>query len=91
MLEESLRANLVSRLNRVEGQVRGIRRMIEDPRPCVDILQQLAAAQAALGRISHSVFKFHVEHCVPDAATKGPAAQRRQLKELVDIFDQRAR
>jgi DNA-binding FrmR family transcriptional regulator len=91
MLEVSLRENLVSRLNRVEGQLRGIRRMIEDPRPCVDILQQLSAAEAALGRISHSVFKFHVEHCVPDAAAKGPIAQRKQLKELVDIFDQRAR
>jgi DNA-binding FrmR family transcriptional regulator len=91
MLEVPLRANLVSRLNRVEGQLRGIRRMIEDPRPCIDILQQLSAAEAALGRISHSVFKFHVEHCVPDAAGKGPAAQRKQLKELVDIFDQRAR
>jgi DNA-binding FrmR family transcriptional regulator len=91
MLEVSLRANLVSRLNRVEGQLRGIRRMIDDPRPCIDILQQLSAAEAALGRISHSVFKFHVEHCVPDASAKGPAAQRKQLQELVDIFDQRAR
>jgi|KBSMisStandDraft_5_1062788.scaffolds.fasta_scaffold01888_12 DNA-binding FrmR family transcriptional regulator len=91
MLEEALRANLVSRLNRAEGQLRGIRRMIEAPRPCVDILQQLSAAEAALRRISHSVFKFHVEHCVPEAGTKGAAAQLKQLKELVDIFDQRAR
>lgn len=91
MLEEALRANLVSRLNRAEGQLRGIRRMIEAPRPCVDILQQLSAAEAALRRISHSVFKFHVEHCVPEAGTKSAVAQRKQLKELVDIFDQRAR
>jgi DNA-binding FrmR family transcriptional regulator len=91
MLVVSSRGNLVSRLNRVEGQIRGIRRMIEAPRPCIDVLQQLAAAEAALGRISHSVFKFHVEHCVPDASARGPSAQRRQLKELVDIFDQRAR
>jgi DNA-binding FrmR family transcriptional regulator len=91
MLEEALRSNLLSRLNRAEGQLRGIRRMIETPRPCVEILQQLSAAEAALGRISHSVFKFHVEHCVPEAGAMGKAAQRKQLKELVDIFDQRAR
>jgi DNA-binding FrmR family transcriptional regulator len=91
MIEASLRANLVSRLNRVEGQLRGIRRMIEDPRPCVDVLQQLSAAQGALGRIVHSVFRFHVEHCVTDGAAKGPAAHRRQLQELVEIFDQRSR
>ena len=41
---------LVRRLNRIEGQVRGIRRMIEEPRPCIEILQQLAAAEAALNR-----------------------------------------
>jgi CsoR family transcriptional regulator, copper-sensing transcriptional repressor len=91
MLEQGQRATLVARLNRIEGQLRGIRGMIEAPRPCIDLLQQLAAAEAALARISHSVCKFHVEHCIPEGMSKGKAEQHKQLKELVDIFDRRAR
>jgi DNA-binding FrmR family transcriptional regulator len=78
---------LVRRLNRIEGQVRGIRRMIEEPRTCIEILQQLAAAEAALNRISLAVFKHHVDHCVSDAVARGEADYRAQLNELVDIFD----
>jgi DNA-binding FrmR family transcriptional regulator len=78
---------LVRRLNRIEGQVRGIRRMIEEPRACIEILQQLAAAEAALNRISLAVFRHHVDHCVHDAVAKGENEYRAQLNELVDIFD----
>ncbi len=85
MLTDAQQQNLVARLNRIEGQVRGIRRMVEEPRNCVDILQQLAAATAVLGRMSQSILTFHVEHCVPDAISKGPAEQRRRLKELAEI------
>ncbi len=91
MLEPAQRGLLVSRLNRIEGQIRGIRRMIEQPRPCIELLQQLAAAEAALARVSHTVFTFHVEYCVPEAISKGKAEQHKQLKELIDIFDRRAR
>lgn len=78
---------LVRRLNRIDGQVRGIRRMIEESRPCIEVLQQLAAAEAALNRISLAVFKHHVDHCVRDGLVKGEAGSRDQLNELVDIFD----
>jgi DNA-binding FrmR family transcriptional regulator len=78
---------LVRRLNRIEGQVRGIRRMIEEPRPCIEVLQQLAAAEAALNRIGLAVFKHHIDHCVRDGIGKGEAETRKQLNELVDIFD----
>lgn len=82
---------LVTRLNRVEGQIRGIRRMVQEPRACIDILQQLAAAEAALNRISHAVFKHHVETCVADALTKDGQSADSQLAELVDIFDRFAK
>jgi DNA-binding FrmR family transcriptional regulator len=91
--DESLKAEsydsdaLVRRLNRIEGQVRGIRRMIEEPRACIEILQQLAAAEAALNRISLAVFRHHVDHCIHDAVAKGDGEHRQQLHELVDIFD----
>jgi CsoR family transcriptional regulator, copper-sensing transcriptional repressor len=87
MLEETQQQAIVTRLNRVEGQIRGIRRMVQEPRLCVEILQQLSAAEAALNRISLSVFKFHVERCVPEGVAVGEPEKSRQLTELVDIFD----
>jgi DNA-binding FrmR family transcriptional regulator len=87
MLDETQQQAIVTRLNRIEGQVRGIRRMVQEPRLCVDILQQLAAAEAALNRISLSVFRFHVERCVPEGIANGEPDQTQRLSELVDIFD----
>jgi CsoR family transcriptional regulator, copper-sensing transcriptional repressor len=87
MLDETQQQAIVTRLNRIEGQVRGIRRMVQEPRLCVEILQQLAAAEAALNRISLAVFRFHVEKCVPEAVAKGEPERRQELSELVDIFD----
>jgi DNA-binding FrmR family transcriptional regulator len=91
MLDETQQQGIVTRLNRIEGQVRGIRRMVQEPRLCVDILQQLAAAEAALNRISLAVFRFHVEKCVPDAIAKGDPERAKGLSELVDIFDRFAK
>ena len=91
MLDASQQQALVTRLNRIEGQVRGIRRMIEEPRLCVEILQQLAAAEAALNRISLAVLKFHVEKCVPEGIEQGEAERTKSLAELVDIFDRFAK
>jgi len=87
MLDESQQQSIVTRLNRIEGQVRGIRRMVQEPRLCVEILQQLSAAEAALNRISLAVFKFHVEKCVPEGIDKGDPDRTQRLNELVDIFD----
>lgn len=87
MLDEAQQQAIVTRLNRIEGQVRGIRRMVQEPRLCVEILQQLSAAEAALNRISLSVFRFHVEKCVPEGIEKGEPDRSARLKELVDIFD----
>jgi len=87
MLDAARQETLIARLNRVEGQLRGIRRMIQEPRLCVDILQQLAAAEAALNRISFAIFRYHVEHCVPDDLERGDLERQRCLTELVNIFD----
>ena len=91
MLDAQQQQAIVTRLNRIEGQVRGIRRMVQEPRLCVEILQQLAAAEAALNRISLAVFKFHVERCVPDGITQGEPEKSHRLTELVDIFDRFAK
>ena len=91
MLDELQQQAIVTRLNRIEGQVRGIRRMVQEPRLCVEILQQLSAAEAALNRISLAIFKFHVERCVPDGIVKGEPEKSKRLAELVDIFDRFAK
>lgn len=91
MLDESQQQALVTRLNRIEGQVRGIRRMVQEPRVCVELLQQLAAAEAALNRISLAVLRYHVERCVPEGVSRGEPETTKQLSELVDIFDRFAK
>ncbi len=91
MLDELQQQAIVTRLNRIEGQVRGIRRMVQEPRLCVEILQQLSAAEAALNRISLAIFKFHVERCVPDGIEQGEPEKSKHLAELVDIFDRFAK
>jgi DNA-binding FrmR family transcriptional regulator len=91
MLGTSEQQTLVTRLNRIEGQIRGIRRMVQEPRLCIEILQQLAAAEAALNRISLAIFKHHVDSCVSDGVFKGDSERRKQLTELVDIFDRFAK
>jgi CsoR family transcriptional regulator, copper-sensing transcriptional repressor len=91
MLDAEEQQAIVTRLNRVEGQIRGIRRMVQEPRLCVDILQQLAAAEAAMNRISLAILKFHVEKCVPEGIDKGEPERSKRLSELVDIFDRFAK
>ena len=91
MLGSAEQQSLVTRLNRIEGQIRGIRRMVQEPRLCIDILQQLAAAEAALNRISLAIFRYHVDSCVSEGVAKGEIERRKQLTELVDIFDRFAK
>ena len=91
MLDNAQQQALVTRLKRIEGQVRGIRRMVEEPRRCIELLQQLAAAEAALNRISLAVIRAHVETCVPEGIDRGEEERTARLNELVDIFDRFAK
>jgi CsoR family transcriptional regulator, copper-sensing transcriptional repressor len=91
MLDAAQQQGIVMRLNRIEGQIRGIRRMVQEPRHCIEILQQLAAAEAAMNRISVAILKHHVNRCVPDGIEQGEPERSRRLAELVDIFDRFAR
>ena len=61
--------------------------MVQEPRLCVEILQQLAAAEAALNRVSLAILHIHVEQCVPAGVEQSPEEARTRLRELVDIFD----
>jgi DNA-binding FrmR family transcriptional regulator len=74
------------RLNRIEGQVRGIARMIEDDRYCIDIVTQISAVRAALRRLEEQILHDHVSHCVEHAIASGnKAEQRRKVEELMSV------
>ncbi len=81
---------LVKRLHRIEGQVRGIERMVEDERYCIDILTQIAAATTALESVAFKILDEHVNHCVAGALESGDAEvaaeKSRELLEAVHRF-----
>jgi len=81
---------LVKRLHRIEGQVRGIERMVEDDRYCIDILTQIAAANTALESLALTILDDHVRHCVAGALVSGDeadaAAKTEELIEAVQRF-----
>ena len=77
----------LQRLKRIEGQARGLVRMVEEERYCVDILTQIRAARAALKRVEESVLRDHVEHCVAEALRSGSRAkQRAKVDELIGVL-----
>ena len=86
-MQTDTKAACLKRLNRIEGQVRGIGRMIDEDRYCIDVLTQIAAARAALRRVEDEVLRDHVAHCVEHAIASGDAEdQRRKVAELMDVF-----
>jgi DNA-binding FrmR family transcriptional regulator len=82
----------VSRLRKIEGQVRGVTRMIEEERYCIDILTQIQAVKAALAKVESEILKDHVSTCVEDAIASGDAMEQRQkFAELVDVLGKHRR
>jgi CsoR family transcriptional regulator, copper-sensing transcriptional repressor len=78
---------LLSRLARIEGQVRGISRMVEEERYCIEVLNQLEAVKAALTRVESEVLKGHAAHCVAHAIKSGNTRdQKQKFDELVELF-----
>ena len=79
---------LVGRLNRIEGQVRGITRMVTEGRYFVDILTQLQAVRAALAKVESAVLQDHLGKCIEGAITSGDAAeQRAKVNELIQLLE----
>nr|WP_208414970.1 metal-sensitive transcriptional regulator [Rhizomicrobium palustre] len=78
---------LLSRLARIEGQVRGVIRMVEEERYCIDVLNQTQAIKAALSKVEAEVLKGHAAHCVAHAIKSGNARdQKQKFDELVELF-----
>jgi DNA-binding FrmR family transcriptional regulator len=92
MHERPDKAKLLNRLSRVEGHVRGIAKMVEQDRYCIDILTQLSAARAALVKVETEMLKTHLSHCIEGAIVSGDAAdQRAKARELIDLLQRSAR
>jgi DNA-binding FrmR family transcriptional regulator len=86
------KTKLLNRLNRVEGHIRGIVRMVEDDRYCIDVLTQLQAARAALAKVESEMLKAHMNHCIERAIVKGDAEdQRAKARELIELLDRSTR
>ena len=86
-MEQAVRKEAETRLRRVIGQVGGIQRMLDEDRYCVDVLLQIASAQAALNQVNKLVLRSHVETCVAEAMSSEKAAdRRRKIDELTEVF-----
>lgn len=77
---------VINRLKRIEGQVRGIQKMVEEDRYCMDILVQISAIQSALKQVGFSVSERHMKHCVHNAIQSGEGAE--MIEELLGVMKQ---
>ena len=83
---------LLSRLSRIEGQVRGVARMIEEERYCIEVLDQIQAIKAALKKVEEEILKGHADHCVAHAIKSGNQAdQKQKFNELIELLGRYAR
>ena len=91
-MERTDKGKLLNRLSRIEGQVRGVARMVEEDRYCIDVLTQIQAVRAALSRVESEMLKDHLGHCIEGAISGGDAAdQRRKANELIQLLQRSAR
>jgi DNA-binding FrmR family transcriptional regulator len=86
-MRDALKTSVRKRLNRIEGQVRGLSRMVDENRYCIDIITQIGAVRAALARVEEELLRDHVGHCVEHAIASGDKTdQRRKVAELMEVF-----
>ena len=91
-MQQDTKTSCLKRLNRIEGQVRGLSRMVEEDRYCIDVITQISAVRAALRRVEEEVLRDHVGHCVAHAIASGDAEeQRRKVAELMQVLERTAR
>lgn len=90
--EESARHDLLLRLRRVEGQVRGVQKMVEEERYCPDVLVQMSAIHESLRAVERILMKDHLQHCATEALRSGDDKQaQRTYDELTELFYRHAR
>ena len=86
-MQTEAKTSVLNRLQRIEGQARGLARMVDDDRYCIDIVTQISAVRAALRRVEEEILRDHVAHCVEHAIASGDQAdQRRKVGELIYVL-----
>jgi DNA-binding FrmR family transcriptional regulator len=91
-MRDEVKTSCLKRLSRIEGQVRGLARMVEGDRYCIDVVTQISAIRAALRGVEEEILKDHVAHCVEHAIASGnKAEQRRKVAELIDVLGRTGR
>ena len=91
-LKRDNQPKLLNRLHRIEGQVRGVARMLEEGRYCIDVLTQIQAIRAALTRVESEMLKDHLDHCIESAIVSGDVDEQRQkASELIQLLERSAR
>ena len=91
-MQSKAKAAVLKRLNRVEGQVRGLARMVAEDRYCIDIVTQILAARAALRRAEEEILRDHVSHCVEHAIASGDKSdQRQKISEIMEVLGRSGR
>ena len=91
-MDERLKKSQLARLGRIEGQVRGVARMIEDERYCIDVLTQIRAVRAALDKVEQETLSDHLKHCVAHAFHAGSEGDRQtKIDELLEVLESRRR
>ena len=86
-MQKDTKAAIQKRLNRIEGQVRGLARMVEEDRYCIDVVTQISAVRAALRRAEEEILRDHVGHCVEHAISSGDKRdQRKKISEIMDVL-----
>ena len=91
-MKQKHKPGLITRLNRIEGQVRGVARMVEENRYCIDTLTQLQAIRAALSKVETQILNDHLGHCIEHAIVSGNATeQREKAAELITLLQRTAR
>jgi DNA-binding FrmR family transcriptional regulator len=87
-MRTDIKTSCLKRLKRIEGQVRGLARMVEEDRYCIDVVTQILAVRAALRRVEEEVLRDHVAHCVEHAIASGDKAdQRQKIAELMAVLE----
>jgi CsoR family transcriptional regulator, copper-sensing transcriptional repressor len=91
-MQSETKIAIQKRLNRIEGQVRGLSRMVEEDRYCIEVITQISAVQAALRRAEEEILRDHVGHCVEHAIASGDKKdQRKKIAEIIDVLGRSGR
>ena len=91
-VDSALKTQATARLKRIEGQVRGIQRMVDEGRYCADVLTQIASVHEALRSVGKLLMRNHLEHCITDALRSGDSLEAEQAyQEVLDLMYKHAR